>query len=516
MREDNLTAETIHGLKWSYLSAVAVFVLQLVVTAVLARLLTPSAFGVVAMALVLLRFAQYFAQMGAGQAVVQKPELSASDMRTAFTSSALIGLAFCILFVVLAPLAGVLFPQTPGVVSVTRVMSLVLFAGGLTAATHGLLRRRFAFRAIALTEIGSYLFGYAAVGIVLAFLGFGAWSLVAASLGQAVLMVVAFLLFCRRDIGLGMNADSFRAIFSFGGRVSLIGFAEFMGSNLDTLWSGHYLGSRATGLYTRATSIATVPLQLLVTSFSRVLLPGYSRIQFERERLRSLYLATLTVVAAIIMPIAWGVAGAAYEVVGTLLGAQWSAAVPALAVLSLAAPFTLLTHFGAMLCEATATLNVKILISVCRIAWLVVLLIVLSRFGIVGIAVAFAVSEGLTNLAYVPVMKKLLTVGVGDIIRSHLIGLIAGCVTGGALLGLHVVLTRGGWGAPVTLAVQMCLGALILLLTVTRARGGLVWREIRSRLDAAGYGAGNTGMPARLFRMIDAVAQARLWRSPSH
>ena len=86
---------------------------------------------------------------------------------------------------------------------------------------------------------------------------------------------------------------------------------------------------------------------LLVTSLSRVLLPGYSRIQFERERLRSVYLATITVVAAIIMPIAWGVAGAAHEVIATLLGAQWIAAVPVLAVLSLAAPFTLLTHFGA-------------------------------------------------------------------------------------------------------------------------------------------------------------------------
>ena len=145
--------------------------MQTGVTAVLARLLTPSEFGVVAMALVLLRFAQYFAQMGAGQAIVQKPELSERDVHAAFTSAALIGLAFCLLIVALAPLATVLFPDTPGVVPVMRVMSLTLLVGGLTATTQGLLRRRFAFRAIALAEIGSYLIGYALVGVVLASCG---------------------------------------------------------------------------------------------------------------------------------------------------------------------------------------------------------------------------------------------------------------------------------------------------------------------------------------------------------
>ncbi len=507
-----LTGQTISGLKWSYLSTVLVFVMQTAVTAVLARLLTPSEFGVVAMALVLLRFAQYFAQMGAGQAVVQKPALSERDVHAAFTSAALIGLAFCALIVALAPLATALFPGTPGVVAVMRVMSLTLVVGGLTATTQGLLRRRFAFRAIALTEIGSYLFGYALVGLALAFSGFGAWSLVGASLAQGALVVVAYTSFCRRDIGLGLDRGSLKAIYAFGGRVSLIGFAEFMGTNLDTLWSGHYLGPRATGLYTRATSLATVPLLLLVTSLSRVLLPGYSRIQFERERLRSLYLVTLTVVAAIIFPIAWGVAGAAHEVIGALLGPQWTAAVPVLVVLSLAAPFTLLTHFGAMLCEATATLNVKIVISVSRIGWLALFLWLLDGYGILGIATAFALSEVLTNVVYLPVMRRLLTVRIGAILRTHAIGVVAGAVTGLALYGLHAGLSPLGWRPVVILAVQLVVGLLLLLVTVLRVRGGLVWREIRLRLDAAGYGPENEGRPARFFRLLDRLARPRARR----
>jgi lipopolysaccharide exporter len=504
---ESLTSATVHGLKWSYASTIVNALLQIAVTAVLARLLTPSAFGLVAMAGVFLRFGQYFAQMGAGQALVQKRTLSVRDVHTAFTSSLLMGVAFCGLFVALAPLARVLFPNTPGVATVARVMSLTFVIGGLTATTRGLLQRRFAFRTIALTEIGSYVLGYALVGLVLAVSGFGAWSLVAASLGAGALAAATYTLLCRREIGFGLNARSFRAIYSFGWRVSLIGFGEFISGNLDTVWTGHFLGAQPTGLYARATNLASVPLYYLTTSLSRVLLPAFSRIQSERERLASVYLATITVIGAIVMPVSWGVAGAAHEVIATLLGPQWTGAVPVLAILALGAPFSLLTHFGAILCEATAALNVKLAIVVGRIVWLAALLVALGRFGIIGIASAFALSTLSTHLAYLPVMRRLLRFELGDLWRAYSVGLAAGVITGPALFGLHVGLTRLGWPPPAVLAVQLAAGAACLLATVTRARGGVVWQQIRRRLADAGFRAEDAGMVSWLIRRIDRLAR---------
>lgn len=504
---ESLTSATVHGLKWSYASSAVNVVLQIGITAVLARVLTPSAFGLVAMAGVFVRFGQYFAQMGAGQALVQKSELNGRDVRTAFTASLLMGVAFCGLFVALAPLAGALFPHTPGVVPAARVMSLTFVIGGLTATTQGLLQRRFAFRAIALTEIGSYVFGYALVGLVLAVSGFGAWSLVAALLSAGAMAAAAYTLLCRRDIGFGLSMRSFKAIYWFGGRVSLIGFGDFIGSNLDTLWTGHYLGSRATGLYSRATNIANVSLYYFTTSLSRVLLPGYSRIQLERERLRSVYLATITVVGAIVTPVAWGMAGAAHEVILTLLGRQWLGAVPVLAILALAVPFSLLTHFGAIVCDATATLNIRITITVGRIGWLAALLAVLARFGIIGIATAYALSELTTHVAYLLAMRRLLTLKLADLRGAYSRGLAAGVATGLALFGLHIGLTRLGWPAPAILTVQVAVGVLCLLGTVTRVRGGVVWREIRWRLAEAGYHAEDAGTAAWLIRRMDALTR---------
>ena len=503
---DSLTSQTVHGLKWTYASTIVNFVLQVGVTAVLARILAPKAFGTVAMAGVFISLGQYFAQLGVGQAVVQRQHLSAHDVRTAFTSSVLLGVAFCALFVALSPLVAVLFPHTHGVVPIARVMSLTFVLGGLTATTQGLLQRRMAFRSIALIQIVSYVLGYAVIGLVLASTGFGAWSLVAASLAQGALAAAAYTTVCRADIGFGFGAASLKSLYSFGGRVSLIGFAEFVASNLDTLWTGHFLGARATGLYTRATNIATVPLSYLVTSLTQVLLPGYSRIQSERRRLKSVYLTTITVFGVIMLPISWGVAASAHEIVLTLLGGKWAPAAPVLAILALAAPFSLLTHFGAVLCEATATLNVKIIIQVGRVAWLAALLVGLTRFGIAGIAAAFALSELVEHVAYLVVMRRLLTLSFGELWRAYVPGLAAGALTGLLLLGVHAGLIRLTWPAPAVLVVQLAVGVVCLFGAVAKARGGAIWQEVRGRLSEAGYRGDRKGVAGWAIRRLDALS----------
>lgn len=501
----SLTATVVAGLRWSYVSTLLVAALQIGVTAVLARLLTPSVFGLVAMAGLFLRFGQYFAQMGAGQAVVQRPVLEERDVHTAFTSAAVLGVAFALLFAAGAPLAVYLFPGTPGVVAVTRVMAITFLLGGLTATTQGLLRRRFAFRAIALTEIGTYVVGYALIGLVLAASGAGVWSLVVASLAQAALAAAVYIVLCRRQLGVALAPQSLRSIYSYGGRISIIGFVEFIATNLDTLWAGHFFGAAATGLYSRARNLAIVPLYQFTTSLSRVLLPAYSSVQREPERLKTIYLTGATLLASIVVPVAWGVAGAAREVIVTLLGDQWMDAVPLLTVMSLAMPFMLLMHLGALLCEAVAALRVRIALTFARLAWVAVLLGVIGRHGILGVAVAFAVSELLTHLAYLQVMRRLLGVTVHELWLVHSVGLGAGITSLLVLFGIHAGLAATEMPAALVLLTQILAGTIILLAAVTRARGGAVWKEARSRMEAAGLRL-DGGVAAPVVRTLDRLS----------
>ena len=502
----SLTSVTLQGLKWSYLSSFFNVGLQVGVTAVLARVLTPEAFGVVAMAMLFLKFGQYFAQLGVGQAVVQRAELSDRDVRTAFTSAFLLGALFCALFAALAPLTAVLFPKADGVVAIARFMSLTFLAGGLTAATQGLLRRRFAFRSIALAEMGSYVLGYAAVGLALALAGFGAWALAIASVSQAMIGAGVYLVLCRADLGLGLHRDSLIKIYSFGGRVSLIGFEEFIASNLDTLWTARALGPTALGYYTRATNLAIAPLFYVTMSLWRVLLPAFSRVQNELVRLRGAYLQTITLVAIIVMPTSWGAAAAASEIVLTLLGPKWTPAIPVLRVLALAVPFILLTDFAAVVCEATAILNAKIAITAARIVLVLVLLAVLARYGIVGVAGAYGLSAIVTHVAYAVVTVRRLAIPVGDILRTYVPAAPVGVAVGLGLLALHAVLQALDWPSPAILTIQLAVGLAVLLLTLARAHGGTLWRQVRTRMIDAGYAADGPGAASWLIRRVDALS----------
>jgi O-antigen/teichoic acid export membrane protein len=228
--------------------------------------------------------------------------------------------------------------------------------------------------------------------------------------------------------------------------------------------------------------------------------------QNERDKLRSAYLVSITLVAAIGMPFAWGMAAAASQVVLTLLGSQWTAAIPVLAILSLAAPFTVLTHIGAVMCEATATLNVKLVIVACRLGWFVALLALLGPYGIVGIAIAFASSEFINHIAYLLVMRRMFKLDVADLWRAHSVGLGAGIITGAVVYALGLAMTAVGWLAPITLTVQVVAAALLLVGTITRARQGELWREIQCRLDQAGYRRESQGAAGWVIRRIDSLS----------
>ena len=109
MASGTLTSRTVHGIKWSLVAQVLNVATTIAATAVLARILTPTAFGLAAMASIVVRFGQYFAQMGVGSALVQKPVLTDEDIRASFTSSVLLGIVVCGLIVVLTPFAHLVF-----------------------------------------------------------------------------------------------------------------------------------------------------------------------------------------------------------------------------------------------------------------------------------------------------------------------------------------------------------------------------------------------------------------------
>lgn len=476
-----LTARTLRGAKWSYLATFINAGLQVVVTAILARLLAPSAFGLVAMAGLVLRFGQYFAQMGVGQAIVQRRELTPEHISAGLWASVTLGAAFSVLAWVTAPLAGVVF-RSAALVPVLRIMGLTFFISGTATAANAILRRQMRFRAIAVSDIAAYVVGYAGVGVFMALSGLGVWSLVAAAFSQALISSVAYNILARPRAILAWSWRPYREILGFGSTVSIISFLEFLSANLDTIAVGRLAGPTRLGYYSRATSLTSLPMYYMSTSLSSVLFPSFSRVQADRDRLRRAYLSLMTAFAGIGLPIALGMSGAAREIVMVLLGPHWGPSIPVMRIVAVASAAAMLSHFGGVMLEATAQLRDKLIIRSGQLVVFAALLLGLSRFGLVGYAFAFATSEVLLHVVLAARVGALFHVAPGENVGAYVPGLLCGTCVWVVLYSESLLGTRFAVPSGATLVAQIASGALLLGFVGLRVGEGRVFRAMHERM----------------------------------
>jgi lipopolysaccharide exporter len=462
-RTTNLTRSTLAGLQWAYLGTAVGAVLQFAMAAVMARLLSPTAFGLVALAGLFLRFVNYFARAGISQALIQKPTLTADDLRAALTLSVGLSSAFSLVVLVLAPLAGEI-ANDPNVVPVLRWLALGMVIQGLGAPSLALLRRDLRFKQLALIEVGSYVIGYMGVGLAMALADFGVYALVAAMITQGAVSTISAYLSVRHPLKPTRAAQSYRSILSFGARISVVGFFEFLQTSLDTLAVGRNAGSDALGLYNRAKLLAELPSYQLMTGLSHVLLPSFSAIQLERRRLFAAYRTAVGTAAAIVLPLNAGLAVAAPEVVRVVLGPQWDGSIDVMPWLLLASSITLLGRFAGVVAEAQAALNAKILIAIASTTVLALLLVLADGRPLTAYGAAVAVSAAVSHAGYLAVIRRTLDTTFRQLLSPYARSLLGATIVAAAIAGARQGLLS--LDAP-TLAVfltEVLVGALSLFV----------------------------------------------------
>jgi hypothetical protein len=195
-------------------------------------------------------------------------------------------------------------------------------------------------------------------------------------------------------------------------------------------------------------------------------------------RIKRVYLASLMVFGAIAVPISAGMIAGSREIVHVLLGPAWESSIPVLRIVALAAPVTVLTHFGEVVCEAQAALRVKLVLRVAQIGVFGLLLFAVARFGLTGFASAFAASELLMHVAYVGVMRRQVGIDLHDVVRAYAPMGVFGAVTWAILALASWGLSSMGTNAIVSLTAMMVLGATVLATLVLRGFSGRIWHEL--------------------------------------
>jgi lipopolysaccharide exporter len=459
-----LKDKTMRAIKWSSLSFLTTILLTPLFAAVLARLLTKDEFGLFAIGLSLYVVGQYIADFGIGQALVQKKDLTEEDIRAGFTSSVMLGLLATALAWLLAPVAGHFF-NNPDVTPFMRTYACVYVIASLATVSTSLLRRALRFKPLMVAEVGSYIIGQGIFGLGAAYLGFGAYSLIISAAVQGVIQLSVSYFYGRHPFRFTFRPESYRALYAFGGRASLISFLEFLSVNLDTIMIGRFYGLATLGLYNRGYNTVYAPLMGMARSLTRVLAPSFSVVQHDQAKLRSAYLSGLMALSVLLFSVAACTFISAREIVLVLLGESFLSVVPIVQILALFIPFPVLSNLSAVLAEASARLNTKIAV---QSVYLVVLLVSYSAayrlgWGITGFAGVLVGAGALRSVTYAFVARRIIGGGGKEIVRAYAVGLACGLGMAGAFSLVVYPLRHLGLSPFVLFGLEGLLGAALVL-----------------------------------------------------
>ena len=465
-----MLAQLGRGVTWTYTSMGISGVLQIGVVAATARLLPAEAFGLVAMANVILHFCSYFAQMGVGRALIQRTQIGDLDVRAAFTSSLLLGLVASLTVIAVAPAAAVYY-QSEDVIAVMRWLSVSFVVSGIGVTGRALLQRRLNFRATGAIEVASYAFGYAVPTLVLAANGFGVWSLVGGAIGQVTFSTTALVVLTRHSMRPTFRFDVHRRLLGFGAKVSAISVMEFLGSSLDTLVIGRFGTPTQLGLYNRAFMLASLPPYQVHHGIAKVLFPVLSSGRSDpREFNRALEAATGSAIK-LIMPLGIGMGLAAPELVRVVLGEAWVEIIPVFAVLAPALALNLISALPGQALDALGRLRWKALVQFAYVILLGSALVFAAADAVdlSRIARLIAIGVGLRTVAIF-----FLTHQCGAVPRSYLVStlrttLVASAVTSVTFTAVLALLRTLHAPLLLTFAASLATGGFVLFLLFGRS-----------------------------------------------
>jgi O-antigen/teichoic acid export membrane protein len=309
------------SVKWAFLGDLLPKALQPLLTIVLARLLTPSDFGIIGIATLAITLARMVESMGLNQALIQTDEDVEEAANVVFWSNlALSGLLYVIVFLT-APLAADFFAE-PRVTLVLRVMGLQLVLSAFDDVQEALLRRNFRFRQLVGRRLIPALTP-ALVGIPLAIAGFGYWSLVAGTLTGTALGVVLLWKVSGWRPHLSFKLALSRNLFSFGGLVTAELLLGWLLASGDSVIAGHYLGVRDLGLYRVGLTIVALIFGAILQPLSIVAYPALSQLQSDQSAMRQSFFSLSSLLAVIVLPIAVGLSMVAVPISKVVLGQNW-------------------------------------------------------------------------------------------------------------------------------------------------------------------------------------------------
>lgn len=455
---------------WMTISRFGTGLASIGITFVMARLLLPQDYGLLQMATVVTGLLSMAQSLGAGTALIQKQHVTRENEQAAFTVALAVSSALCVAIVLSAPLVAAMYAD-PRVTPILRVVALSFPLNAFTVVPAALLHRNLQLKGNAVTSVIAMI-AESTVMLVLAWLGFGVWSLVAGQLVQVVATAAGLAWYCPWSVGLRLRGGEIRSIATFGGGVTVSAFLWYGYQNADFFIVGQQLGPAALGVYSMAWKLAKMPWERLWQAVTPVLLPLYSRAKDEPGELANVLKRLSRFTALVTVPAVAGLGAVGHDAVPLFLGDRWREASAPLAWLSAYMAIRSILALLPFILMAVGRLRQEVAFNTICAFVMPIAFVIGVQWGATGVAVAWALAWPAAATSWL-IPKALDAAGLS--VREWL-GSMVRPITATALM-LAAVTAAGMW-LPLEgawrLGVRVGLGVAVYLAAIRVLEGSVV------------------------------------------
>ncbi len=328
-----LKEQAVKGTGWSAIERFATQGISFIIQLILARLLMPEDYGVIAMLAIFLQIAQVFIDSGFANALIRKLDCTDADYSTVFYYNLIVAFLIYSLFFYTAPLVSK-FYNVSILTDVMRVISVTLIINALCIVQRTKLVKRIDFKTQAEISIVAVLIS-GCIGILLAYNGYGVWSLCLQSIFNSLFQFLLLSFFVRWLPKLVFSRQSFNEMFNYGSKILGASLISVIYSNLYTIVIGKRFASETLGYYSRADQFVRFPSTNITAIISKVSLPVLSLIQNEDEKLSFAYRKIIKYTSFVLFPLMVGLMVVADPFIRVLLSEKWLGTVPIMQILCL-------------------------------------------------------------------------------------------------------------------------------------------------------------------------------------
>lgn len=416
---------------WSFLQRGGSLIISFLANMVLARLLSPDDFGCIGIILVFVSIADVLVDGGLGASLIHKRNITKDDISTVFTSNFAISSVIFIILFICAPYIALYF-EIPNLDIYLRIESIAIIFRAFYVVQSAILSKNLRFKDITKVNILAAASG-ALVGITMAYMGFGVWSLIAKNLTHQLILIVLYRTISKVSSKFGFNSISFKQLFKYGWFVALTSFLDLIHTNLASFIIGKSYSVKDLGYYNQANSLQQIPTYSLSMVINQVLFPYMSKVNDDISLVNNYAKRVVPITAFCVLPLMTFLIVFAEPVIVLIYSAKWLPATVYFQILCIGGLFNAFIHINRNILKSIGETRLLFNIQLIIIIIGVILLIILSRYNIL-IMISSIIMTSFLNFITVSIIagKKVdysIMKQIMDILPSLIISFVSGFIT---------------------------------------------------------------------------------------